>query len=426
MKLIKDKIIKKLFFNFVDKRYDFIVFCHDTHRADIINKKYYSKIMDSLIEIFNLYKFNSLSIALPYSKRIKEKTWGNAYSINNILRISRLPNRIIRPFKNSKIFFIQKFSNRLIHFFETKLYEKLISFSEAKAVFCIEANIPLCRAARNKKIKIVEVLHGIGYQLIPWNLDKRKEFELPTEIWCLDIKSKNTFLPLKEKGVEIKEIPHPWYSRIPKNNYQNEWTKKIPIVLDTEEFFIPKNYISVLVTLTHGYDNDHSPDHEEYKGILDNGLIPNELIKAIKISNKEIFWCLRRHPKQIQDSRNKHQIKFLEKLSKKYNNIEWKLSSKLPFSTIIKRMKANIQMSSMNCYDCALFGVQSLVMCPTTFKNGIHENLFDELEKLNYVKKEKANAENIIEFIKSSKLMKPIKIVDADIQDFKKDLKIFI
>ena len=128
-----------------------------------------------------------------------------------------------------------------------------------------------------------------------------------------------------------------------------------------------QNHIAALVTLTHGYDNDHPPDHAEYKGILDNGLIPNELIKAIEISKNEIFWCLRRHPKQMQNSKYDYQIKFLEELSEQYNNIEWKLSSELPFYKIVKKVNVNIQMSSMNCYDCSLFGIQSLCNVPNNF-----------------------------------------------------------
>ena len=34
-------------------------------------------------------------------------------------------------------------------------------------------------------------------------------------------------------------------------------------------------------------------------------------------------------------------------------------------------------------------GYNLFVMCPTTFKNGIHQNLYDDLVNLNYVKKEK-------------------------------------
>ena len=39
------------------------------------------------------------------------------------------------------------------------------------------------------------------------------------------------------------------------------------------------------------------------------------------------------------------------------------------------------------------------------------------------LKKEKANAKRIIEFIRNSKRMEPMKIVDSEIPEFKKDLK---
>ncbi len=420
-KKLKNLLIKKLFFNFIKENFDVMIFCHDNHRCEIRESKYYSKLSDSLIEILNIYKIKSLPIALPYSKKLTSQTWANAYSLNNIIRISRIPNRVIRFSSKLNLPFAKKLEQKFLHFCETKIYEKLIEFSHCSVIICIEANIPLCRASRNRKIQIIELLHGIGYSKIPWGLDKRKVSDMPTQIWCLDKKSKKTFLPLKRNLLKVLEIPHPWYQRINKIN-SNEWSEKIPINWEIKENFIPEGKIPVLVSLTTGYDND-LPHHPELNDILKNGLIPDEVIEAIKKTQKTVFWCLRRHPIQIQDNSYNHQIKFLDRLETKYSNIEWKKSSQLALSSLLKKVRANIQMNTMNCYDCALFGIKTLVLCPTTMNKKINQNNFKDLEELKYVEKKIANTNQIIDFILKTDLKDPLILVDSGIEDFKNIIK---
>ncbi len=247
-------------------------------------------------------------------------------------------------------------------------------------------------------------------------IDKRDTRDLPTQIWCLDKKSRETFSPLKSNSLKVYEIPHPWYQRINKLHL-NKWSKKIPINWEIKENFIPKDKLPVLVSLTTGYDND-LPHHPELNGILKNGLIPDEVIEAIQKTQKTVFWCLRRHPIQIQNNSYNHQIKFLNELTSNFSNVEWEKSSKLALSSLLEKVKANIQMNTMSCYDCALFGIKSLILCPTTMNKKINQNNFKDLEELNYVVKKTANTQEIIDFVLRNDVKKPLNLVDSEIKDF--------
>ena len=84
-----------------------------------------------------------------------------------------------------------------------------------------------------------------------------------------------------------------------------------------------------------------------------------------------VFWCLRRHPIQIQNNSYNHQIKFLNELTSNFSNVDWEKSSKLALSSLLEKVKANIQMNTMSCYDCALFGIKSLTSLSPLHKSNL-------------------------------------------------------
>ena len=70
------------FFIRIDKipQIDILYACHDNSRPILLNGKYYSPLIDSLIEKLNRYEHATL--ALPFSKYSGNKVAGNTINLN--------------------------------------------------------------------------------------------------------------------------------------------------------------------------------------------------------------------------------------------------------------------------------------------------------------------------------------------------------
>jgi hypothetical protein len=99
-------------------------------------------------------------------------------------------------------------------------------------------------------------------------------------------------------------------------------------------------------------------------------------------------------------------ILFMKDFSNKYSNIVWEKSSTVPLTSVASVCDAHITMSSMSCYDAALFGLPSLVLCPTTRDDGFYKDYFLDLVGEGYVIKEKINVNFIENWLDNAKKKK--------------------
>jgi hypothetical protein len=283
-------------------------------------------------------------------------------------------------------------------FRKPSFYKYLFRKTNPNIVFTIGAPDQLCYEGRLKDILTVEILHGIGYQFIPWGWNEKSTEYLPKAILSLDKVSTSSFSFLSNQGINILTIPNPFLKRfLPNRIYllPNEW--KMGIGSNDKK--------RILVSLTWGYWGDHG-EFTEFAGILTNGLFYEELADIIG-SDRDVFWCLRLHPVQITKEKYRELRDFLDRFVKDNSNCEWIQSSSLPFPVIAANCAGNISMASMSCYDAAAMGVPSLMLCPTIQPGGVHEDWFEDLVEEGYVTKNKVDKKLLQNWVQAVEKIEP-------------------
>ena len=367
---------------------DILLFCHDVDRSISLNGLAYSPLVDSIKEEFERKGLICLSVALPWSNLVDFKAYGSPICINRSYLIYKISEWLG---KNYRLRFYKRNNN---------VFQDIITKSNARLIVTIGCSDLICRIARENNIFHVELLHGIGYSSIPWGWNLKDTMFLPQGILALDEISFNTFKPLELRGIETKIIPHPYLRRffgenrtfiptewIPKADKEHKWKKKI------------------LITLQWAYAGDHG-EYVEFSNLLKNGIF-YDVIEQIIREERDVLWSFRLHPVHLKKRKYAYLIKYLDDFVSKHPNTIWKETSFLPFPSVVSDCDGNISMSSMSCYDAAVFGVNSLMLCPTLLAGGLNENWFQDLEMENYVMKSTPKYEIIKSWILETKRQKP-------------------
>jgi hypothetical protein len=373
---------------------DGLLICHDDDRGDYKFGLPYSKYLDSVFEDLNSKGYLCKQFAPPLSFYIGKKAWAEPYSGNRTFIIVYVIGKIKNIF--NLILNRNLLPSNFAHHF---IYRKALEKSRPSFIIVIGASAALCKAANTLNIPVLELLHGMGYDRIYWGWDKAPVENLPTHILSTDATSTKTFSPLTSKGIKIIEIPHPWYKRFIKEavkcNLDNKWLEKPKI--------LPSNKKIILVSISWGYDGDHSPIDYFYQDILPNGLLPLGLIKVIMQTQNDVFWCLRRHPVQVYNDKYDKQITFLNSITREYQNCEWSESTSSTLISLLSHCDGHITMNSMTSYDAACMGVKSLLLCPTLKVGRENQYLFNDLVKDGYSEKGNFDEDSIAKWVKNVK-----------------------
>jgi hypothetical protein len=367
-------------------RCDVLLFCHDVDRGLTLGGLAYSPLIDSIYEELTREKIKCQQISIPWSSLGLKKTVNGSLLFNRKYFIHLIRSKIF----NSKSF---------------DAYDLI--FKKSKARFAIGVGLPsgLCLQAKRHGVTTIEILHCIGYAFIPWGWDKLNANELPSKVLVLDDISKVTFKPLETKGLSVIKVPHPWYRKIfnPSFVIPDEWSYT--------ERHGNKN---ILVTLQWGYGGEE----KELIGILNNGMFYEELEMLIK-KRSDFFWHFRLHPAQMKGAMSNNAISFMRDFCSRYTNVVWEKTSAIPLSSVASVCDAHITMNSMSCYDVAMLGLPSLVLCPATRDDGVYKDFFIDLVEEGYVLKAKADVDFIENWLDNIERKEPrsLGIYDNDIWD---------
>lgn len=366
---------------------DVLFFCHDVDRSVQLDGRAYSPLIDSVREDFEKRGLSCISIAHPWSLITKQKAFGSPLAMNRAYLkffIKRLILKILGLKKDPK----------------SNPYREILKKTGAKLVVTIGSPIDLAMAAREMGIFHVEILHGVGYSSLEWGWGELPTLQLPQGILSLDDVSFQSFSPLLERGIEVKKIPHPFLKLFINDSsidMPSEWTYTI---IDKD-----KKSKHILISLTWGYAGDHGV-HTQFSHILENGLFYQEIAELIK-EDQNTFWHFRFHPVQLLDPKYKFLIAFIDNFVSSNPNTEWLQSSKLPFPSVAKICDGCLLMSSMSCYDAAVMGVPSLMLCPTVQPGGVHEDFAEDLIAEGYLTKTQINKDVVRSWIHNTGRIKP-------------------
>jgi hypothetical protein len=377
-------------------RADVLLFSHDVDRGIRLDSKAFSPLIDSTIEKLQQDGLTCKSILLPWSKLSSRNAFNTPLNISSYYLFCRTADIIIT--KTGKMFGVHSEGRIVVGF-----YKILFEIYRPKIIICIGATPQLCVAAKEVKVPIVELLHGIGYAKIPWGWETAPRRNIPEIVFALDKVSLDTFMRVQDKRFDVHQVSHPFFNRtLSSLNYQpKEWC------LNTSS---TKNYARiVLITLSWGYAGDHGP-YPELIGILKNGLLPEEIIDAIRESKGKIFWRIRMHPVQMAQKKYHWVRKFLTALSINHSNLEWEDSSRVPLHSLLATCDAHITMNSMSSYECAYSGVKTMALCPTLRSGGVAVKMFEDLVASGYLLKESPDKAKILNWINQTARCQPLDI----------------
>lgn len=333
---------------------DILLFCHDNDRSLTLNGLAYSPLIDSISEQLSKSGLRCQSVALPWSQLGRKDTFGRAVLIN-------------------RYYFLQLALRAFLGFVFFNVYELVLKKSEARLVIGIGLTSDLCCVAKKYNVTTIEVLHGMGYTFVPWGMNDRPRENLPDQIVAMDPVSKVSFSSLLARGVQVRQVVHPFYNKIldAAYNIPREW-----------HFEGNPTAQNVLITLQWGYDGEEP----EFNGVLANGVFFEEL--EILISKRQDkFWHFRLHPVHVKGGVSSKAQRYVSLLAARYPNVSWRTASTVPLASVASACDAHLTMCSMSCYEVAMYGVPSLVFCPTTRGTGVYRNYFEDLVGEGYVNK---------------------------------------
>ncbi len=354
-----------------------LIFMHDNDYGLKLEERAYSPLMDSLRENIEERGYKCQTINLPFSKTQGIDAWSNPFLINKIYLIALIKDILIRRI-------VRAGAN-----YRKELYEYIIRKSETTCIIAIGADHHLCSASKSSEVPCIELLHGIGYDPIPYNWDKLKKEFLPDCILSLDKKSTTTLTPLQQEGIKIIQIPHPFLKKFRRKNQEkspNTW----------------KDKAIILISLQWGYDN------QPFAGIIKNNIILDELTNAIILSKKKnIIWAFRLHPVQLRSKKYKHHVDFIQNFCEQHSNTQWQWSTEMPLPAVLQQCAGHITMSSMSSYEAAYMGIKTLALCPTLRTGSYYQNMFSDLEEAGYLTKAQADTQSIIDWVEAVQPTQP-------------------
>ena len=347
-----------------------ILFWSDKNdKSDILDGKYFSRIIDPIARIVNNKGKNHWEIIRGVSDTNKSEIFhSNLICLDNYINKSHSLNPLkILSIIKKRLGFLDSYLN----FDLEKAFGKILNEKKITTVVGIELPIELISACKKMGIQNFEIAHGYGYSLDkpPSCLRNRIKNSFPSNLIVFD---KIAYENLASSFCEVKIhfCEHPFLNEI--EHWKNKLSQK-------HKEFLTKIYKSkkrtILCSLNWGYAKDH-PEMRRLDDILNNGLIHENLLDLIDDTRQEFNWLIRLHPIHIKNKdKYKTHFELLGKISGKFDNVEWKMASEIPLLILFNFISNHVTMRSETAYDAALFGIKTTFLCPLIGQEGYYTNL---------------------------------------------------
>jgi len=347
---------------------DILFICADANRAVMTNGKYYSQILDPVVDYCRIKSISHMSISLPFSSMLPSATYSNSRTLNWAYLFLR---------HNTWRWLLSK-----------RIKTKLV----------VGINIPseLNSYAADNGIKTIELFHGfgIGENDYIWGCSARKNVDVKREASIYIAYDKQSYETLRQslgaKRITVNLARHHFYDReeYSQLNLIDRIESKI------ERVFSASSNMTVLVSLQHGYDGSRSV----LNGILDNGLLPGCLIEFIR-DNPSINWILKPHPVQIRSNMWPKIQDTLFEIFGKFENVSVIDFLDDDVFALLHFVDGHITMMSGTVVEAAMLGVPSLGLCPTLRRGGIMQDAFQNEEAQELFFRGEATIESITHFV---------------------------
>lgn len=328
---------------------------------------FFSPILEPIQEYYKTKSYKTINLSYPLSYYHSNEVRGGAVLLNRQAIVILLIEFVEKWFLGKSLA-LQKKSNR-----RYLLLRNILSSIRPKLICAFQATPELCKAAHELNIAVVEPMHGMNlspddkiFQNSVIGIDIKA---LPDAYLAYDDRTYATLCEfLGGRKNAVFRMPHPWHVEC-----QNTKSHIIN-VMRSSVVFSTAMATKIVVTLQWGY----AGERDSLSNIIPNGIMHPSIEQAI-VENPNVLWLLRMHPVQLRARGYKAHRNYVKALSKTHSNVEWQDATTLPLPTILANVQGHITMSSGTTGEAAIFGVPSLLLCPTLKPGEVHDGWFSEL-----------------------------------------------
>jgi len=339
---------------------DILAVRHDDDCGQLVNGKYYSPLIDSILD--EVQGRAILTVASPNSYRVKARSHAGALSFNGAfvreLFVKRLRSMMGLESGNSDI----------------DTWRAIIRTVQPLYVIGIQPHAALCRACHEQGAFVFDVQHGyIG----PKNPGYGAEFqmardrqEMPDCILCWDEGSATSIRGWTSiKRIDLRVIGNPWINKFVLNRAND----KVLQFFQNGHKQVHRNGSrpQIIISLQWGLDNPLAVPNQE---LFDNDFLPKELALAIKNSHAHYDWIFRPHPVQFL---NKEVFRKLVLYLEAHFGPEVIISIIEPLPFLLANVDLHVTYNSSVVIEAEYFGIRSAILDPQ-IDDGIYDGYFSD------------------------------------------------
>lgn len=326
---------------------DILAIRHDNDAGQLIDGRYYSPLIDSIAD--EIEGCRILTIASPYSYRVKTKSYAGALSFNGAFAREQLAKRL------KKIVGLTPGDARI------DTWRRIIRVVRPRCVVTIQPHASLCRACHELGVFVYDIQHGyIGPKNPSYGEDfqiGRDRAEMADCILCWDEGSASSIRGwTSKKQIEVRVIGNPWVNKF----LTKRANDKVIRFLGGERQADQENHDQprILVSLQWGLDNPELVPNQE---LFSNEFMPIELEKSISNTLKQCEWILRPHPAQYMD---REVFRKLTDYAREHFGGGVRISTDEPLPHLLSNVDLHITYNSSVVIEADYFGVRSALLDP--------------------------------------------------------------
>ena len=326
---------------------DILAVRHDDDCGQLIDGKYYSPMIDSLLD--EVRGAAVLTVASPYSYRIGAASYAGALSFNGAFARELLVKRLRRMLglKSDEA--------------DIDTWRGIIRAVRPKYVIGIQPHAALCRACHEQGIFVFDMQHGYigpkhpGYgEAFQIGRDRQ---EMADCILCWDEDSAASIQGwTSRKQVELRVIGNPWINKFVTRREQDKVVR----------FFEDRRHTDrsggarprILVSLQWGLDD---PTLTPNQDLFDDAFMPKALETVIRHTQGQYDWTLRPHPVQYLDRKTFKALK--QHVAERFGSTI-KISENEPLPFVLSNTDLHITYNSSVVIEAEFFGVPSALLDP--------------------------------------------------------------
>lgn len=326
---------------------DILAVRHDDDCGQLIDGKYYSPMIDSLLD--EVREAAVLTVASPYSYRVGAASYAGALSFNGAFARELFVKRLRRMLglKSGEA--------------DIDTWRGIVRAVRPKYVIGVQPPPALCRACHEQGIFVFDMQHGYIGPKHPaygeaFQIGRDRQ-EMVDGILCWDEGSAASIRGwTSRKQIELRVIGNPWINKFVMRREQD---KVIRFFEDRRRTDRPDGTRPrILVSLQWGLDDPAlAPDRE----LFDNEFMPIALETAIRNTRESYDWILRPHPVQYL---NVEVFRRLKQHVKERFGSAVRISENDPLPFVLSGVDLHITYNSSVVIEAEYFGVRSALLDP--------------------------------------------------------------